>query len=317
MRSLAAAEPGSPARPLPETRAGSGPPAPAQGARAPMDVLRDYASLLKLRIIPLLVLTGVAATVAASRRAPSAAAVAAVVAGGALAAGGAGAINCWFDRDIDATMSRTRRRPIPAGRIPAWHALLAGVVMNVLAFAVLDILANATAALLAVLGAAIYVLVYTAWLKRVTSLNIVIGGAAGAMPPLVGWAAATGGLSWTALSLFLVIFLWTPVHFWALAQMLRADYRRAGIPMLPVVRGAGHTRGRSLVYAALTVLASTVPFFMRSEGVVYLAGAAALGLGLLALCWLDLTRRTWTSRVFSYSLVYLAALFGLLMAAAV
>ena len=280
------------------------------------DVLRDYGSLLKLRIIPLLVLTGVAATVAASRRSPSVAAVAAVVTGGALAAGGAGAINCWFDRDIDAAMSRTRRRPVPAGRIPAWHALIAGVVMNVLAFAVMAILANAVAALLALTGTAIYVLVYTAWLKRSTSLNIVIGGAAGAVPPLVGWAAATGGLNWTALSLFLVIFLWTPVHFWALAQMLRSDYERARVPMLPVIRGAAHTRGRSLAYATLTVLASAVPFFTHAEGVVYLAGAAGLGLGLVALCWLDLTRQGWTLRVFSYSLIYLAALFALLMVAA-
>jgi protoheme IX farnesyltransferase len=280
------------------------------------EVLGDYASLLKLRIVPLLVLTGVTATLAASHGAPTAAAVLAVLVGGALAAGGAGAINCWFDRDIDATMRRTRHRPIPSGRIPAWHALALGIVMNLLAFAVLDVLANAAAAMLALTGTLIYVIVYTAWLKRSTSQNIVIGGAAGAMPPLVGWAAVTGKLDWTALSLFLVILFWTPPHFWALAQMLRRDYEEARVPMLPVVRGERTTKWRSLMYAGLTLGVSLVPFFTHVEGAVYLVGAALLGAGLMAVCWLDLTRRGWTARVFGFSLIYLAALFILLAVAA-
>jgi protoheme IX farnesyltransferase len=280
------------------------------------DVLRDYTSLLKLRIVPLLVLTGVAATLVASRRVPPAGTVLAVALGGALAAAGASAINCWFDSDIDAAMARTRHRPIPAGRIPAWRALAVGIAMNTLAFVILTILANVVAALLALTGTAIYVLVYTMWLKRSTPQNIVIGGAAGAMPPLVGWAAATGRLDWTAVSLFLVILFWTPPHFWALAQMIRRDYEKARVPMLPVVLGEGPTRRRSLLYAGLTLVASLLPVLTHAEGPVYLVGAALLGIGLMTVCWLDLTRRGWTARVFGYSLVYLAALFTLLTSVA-
>jgi protoheme IX farnesyltransferase len=291
-------------------------PAGAPAQRGALGALRDYASLLKLRIVPLLVLTGITTALAASHRAHGAGPILAVLVGGALASGGAGAINCWFDRDIDAAMRRTRDRPVPAGRIPACHALGLGIAMNVLAFAVLDVLANVLAALLALAGTLIYVFVYTLWLKRSTSQNIVIGGAAGAMPPLVGWAAATGGLDWTAASLFLVILFWTPPHFWALAQLIRRDYEEARIPMLPVVSGAAVTKRRSLGYAALTVAVSLLPFFTRAEGEVYLAGAAVLGAGLLALCWLDLTRRGWTARLFGYSLLYLAALFILLTSAA-
>src|SRR3989442_6727635 len=159
----------------------------------------------------------------------------AVLVGGTFAAGGAHAINCWFDRDIDAEMNRTRRRPLPSGRIPAWHALVLGIALVALSVAVLWAGANLLAASLALAGAFVYVFVYTVWLKRSTPQNIVIGGAAGAVPPLVGWAAATGQLDLTALSLFAVIFFWTPPHFWALAQLIKSDYARANIPMLPVV----------------------------------------------------------------------------------
>ncbi len=276
--------------------------------------LRDYVSLLKLRIVLLLVATAVGAMLPAAHGWPHAVDVLAVALGGSLAAGGAHAINNWFDRDIDNAMSRTRRRPIPAGRIPAWHALFLGVALNLLAFAVLATLANLLAASLALLGTLIYVFVYTVWLKRSTPQNIVIGGSAGAVPPLVGWAAVTGRLDLTAISLFLVIFFWTPPHFWALAQLVRRDYAAARVPMLPAIEGGeGAAKRQSLFYAVLTVGASLVPFFTGAEGGVYLAGAAVLGAGLVAVCALDLSSgQGWTRRLWGYSMIYLAALFTLL-----
>lgn len=275
-------------------------------------VLRDYLSLLKPRIVVLLVGTAVAPMIPAARGLPPGTEVLAVIVGGTLAAGGAHAINSWLDRDIDAVMKRTRRRPIPDGRIPAWHALVIGVVLNLVAFAVLATWTNLLAALLALTGTVIYVFVYTLWLKRWTSQNIVIGGAAGAIPPLVGWAAVTGRLDLTALSLFLVIFCWTPPHFWALAQMIRRDYERANIPMMPVVAGQATTKRQSLAYALLTVAVSLVPFFTGAEGAVYLVGALMLGAGLITLAALDLTTRGWTRRLYGYSSLYLAALFVML-----
>ena len=288
--------------------------APAvDGPRSLTHLLRDYASLLKLRIVLLLVATAVGAMLPAARGWPRLGVVVGVILGGTLAAGGAHAINCWFDRDIDAEMSRTSRRPIPDGRIPAWHALALGIALNALAFAALAALANLPAAALALLGTLIYVFVYTVWLKRSTTQNIVIGGAAGAIPPLVGWAAVTGSVDATALSLFLVIFFWTPPHFWALAQLIRRDYERARVPMLPAVAGgAANAKRQSLVYAVLTVGASVVPFFTHAEGAVYLAGAIALGGGLVAMAALDLARPGWTRRLWSYSMLYLAGLFLLL-----
>ena len=271
--------------------------------------LRDYVSLLKLRIVLLLVATAVGAMLPAAHGWPRALTVLAVILGGTLSAGGAHAINCWFDRDIDAEMARTRRRPIPDGRIPAWHALVLGIALNVAAFAVLVALANLPAALLALSGTLIYVFVYTIWLKRTTPQNIVIGGAAGAIPPLVGWAAVTGGLDVTAFALFLVIFFWTPPHFWALAQIIRRDYERARVPMLPVVGGERTAKRQSLAYSVLTVGASLVPFFTHASNAVYLVGALLLGAGLVALAVLDLLAKGWTRRLWSYSMLYLAALF--------
>ena len=286
-----------------------------QALRSRWDVLRDYLSLLKLRIVLLLVGTAVGPMVPAARGLPRGSVVLAVIVGGAMAAGGAHAINCWLDRDIDAVMKRTRRRPIPAGRIPAWHALLLGVLLNVAAFAVLTTLTNLLAALLALTGTIIYVFVYTLWLKRWTSQNIVIGGAAGAIPPLVGWSAVTGRLDMTAVSLFLVILFWTPPHFWALAQMIRRDYERADIPMMPVVAGQRSTKSQSLAYALVTMAVSLVPFFTHAVGPVYLAGSVLLGTGLVTLAALDLTAAGWTRRLYGYSSLYLAALFTLLAVA--
>lgn len=282
--------------------------APGRGISA---TARDYMSLLKLRIVALLDATAIGVMIPASHGHPRLGAVAAVLAGGTLAAGGAHAINCWFDRDIDAEMSRTRSRPLPDGRIPAWHALTLGVALNFVAFGVLSAGANMTAALLALSGTLIYVFVYTIWLKRVTPQNIVIGGAAGAVPPLVGWAAATGGLDLTALALFGVIFLWTPPHFWALASVVKKDYARAHIPMLPVVGGEVSAKRQSVVYAALTAAVSAVPFFTGSAGAIYLVGAMLLGLGFVGITIIDLTSRGWTRRAFAYSITYLALLFAL------
>src|SRR5438034_367559 len=248
-----------------------------------MSMVRDYLSLLKLRVVLLLDATAVGVMFPAAHGNPKVASVVAVLLGGTLSAGGAHAINCWFDRDIDGEMYRTRRRPLPNGRIPAWHALAIGIALNILAFAVLWAGANLLAASLALAGSLIYVFVYTMWLKRSTPHNIVIGGAAGAVPPLVGWAAATGRLDITALALFGVIFFWTPPHFWALAQMIKADYARAQVPMLPVVAGEQSAKRQSIVYAVLTAAVSVVPFFTGSAGPVYLAGAIVLGVGLVGI----------------------------------
>jgi protoheme IX farnesyltransferase len=283
----------------------------AVSAGGALSIARDYLSLLKLRIVLLLDATAVGVMFPAAHGHPRLVSVLAVLVGGTLAAGGAHAINCWFDRDIDAEMSRTKRRPLPGGRIPAWHALAIGAVLNVLAFAVLWSGANLLAAALALLGTVIYVFVYTVWLKRTTPQNIGIGGAAGAMPPLVGWAAATGRLDLTAFALFGVVFFWTPPHFWALAQVIKADYARARIPMLPVVAGERSAKRQSVVYAVLTAIVSVIPFFTGSAGDVYLAGAVVLGVGLVALTVLDLSGRRWTRRLFAYSIVYVALLFGL------
>jgi heme o synthase len=282
--------------------------APAAGA---LEMFRDYVSLLKLRIVVLLDATAVGVMIPAAHGHPRLVPVLAVLAGGTLAAGGGHAINCWFDRDIDAAMYRTRRRPLPDGRIPAWHALALGIVLNALAFAVLLWGANLLAAGLALLGTLIYVFVYTVWLKRTTPQNIVIGGAAGAIPPLVGWAAATGHLDLTAFALFAVIFFWTPPHFWALAQVIKADYARARLPMLPVVSGEQAAKRQSVGYAVLTAIVSVIPFFTGSAGEVYVAGAVVLGVGLVGMTVLDLSGKRWTRRLFAYSLVYVALLFGL------
>ena len=275
-------------------------------------VAADYLSLTKPTIVGLLVATALAAMVAAAHGKPHLLQMVAVIVGGSLAAGGAHAINCWYDRDIDLKMSRTRRRPVPDGRIPGWHALVMGIAMNVVAFAVLWAWANLLAAGLALLATLIYVFVYTIWLKRSTPQNIVIGGAAGAIPPLVGWAAVTGGLDLTAISLFLVIFLWTPPHFWALAQLIERDYRQAGVPMMPVVKSAQSTKRQSVGYAVATAAVSLVPYFTGDASWVYLSGAVLLGVGLVGVSVLDLRGRRWTVPLFAYSIAYLAALFTVL-----
>ena len=213
----------------------------------------DHVALTKPRVVSLLVVTGVCGYLAGAAGHVQIAVMLAVAGGGALAAGGANALNCAFDRDLDAVMARTRSRPIPGGRVPVLNAVVLGIAMNVAAALWLDRSANLLAAALALAGTAWYLVVYTAWLKRRSTQNIVIGGAAGCFPPLVGWAAATGTLDATALTLAAVIFLWTPPHFWALATLLREDYRRANIPMLPAVVSVQRTANQAFVYAVATV----------------------------------------------------------------
>jgi heme o synthase len=227
-------------------------------------------------------------------------------------AGGANAINMWFDRDIDTRMARTRLRPIPAGRITPGFGLAYGVALGFLAFAVFWYRVNQLSAWLALSGLLFYVFIYTVWLKRSSPQNIVIGGAAGAFPPLVGWAAMTGSIDLAAIYLFAIIFYWTPPHFWALALIKQADYARAGIPMMPVVRGEARTKFEMLVYTLILLPLTILPAFFGALGLFYAVAAALLGARLLWYC-VRLRRERPVTQVawgmYRYSLLYLALLF--------
>jgi protoheme IX farnesyltransferase len=285
---------------------------PVRRPRAAREVVADYVALTKPRIIVLLEITALFAMIMAAHGWPGTGLVLATMLGGALAAGGANTINMWFDRDIDQHMSRTCSRPIPSGRIEATHALLFGVALELCSFAVLTTFANLLAATLALSALLFYVLVYTMWLKRTSMQNIVIGGAAGAMPPLVGWAAVSGRLSVSALFLFAIIFYWTPPHFWALALLIRRDYERAHVPMLPVVKGDRQTRKQIGLYTVVMVAVTMLPVFTGALSWVYLGGAMILDgifLGLALRTWRDGSARS-AGRLFHYSLLYLALLFA-------
>jgi protoheme IX farnesyltransferase len=275
-------------------------------------LLADLVALTKPRIMELVVVTGVATAVVAAGEWPGAGPIAAVMLGGGMAAGGAGSINCALEGDIDRRMPRTRHRPVAAGRVSPGVALTQGVVLNLLAMLLITAASNGLAAALTLAGTVWYVLVYTLWLKPRTSQNIVIGGLAGSFPPLAGWAAVTGTVSVTALALAAVIFLWTPPHFWALATLADADYRAAGIPMLPSVAGAHRTARAMLAYALGTVVASVVPVMAGDLGVLYLAVALAGGGWLTGACNRHLRRLepATARRVFMTSLGYLGALFA-------
>lgn len=294
-------------------------PAPARAA-AWRAVLADYVTLTKPRIMSLLVLTAVCSMVAAAGGAAPTLPLAALVIGGALACGGAGALNHVLDRDIDRLMGpRTASRPVAAGRISPARGVAFGVALCALSFAVLTVFANVLAAALSLSGGAFYVVVYTLWLKRTTAQNIVIGGTAGAIPPLAGWAAAQGRLGLGAVLLFGVVLLWTPPHFWALALLLRRHYETAQVPMLPVVRGQAATADQVLAYTVALVAFSLVPFLIGSFGVTYLVAAIVLGGGFCVLAW-RLRRHQTPARaavVFHYSLLYLALLFVAVAADAV
>ncbi|MGB2694028.1 MAG: heme o synthase [Dehalococcoidia bacterium] len=280
-------------------------------ARGWLARVRVYLALTKPRIIVLLLVTTVPAMILAEGGMPSLLLIAITLLGGTLAAGGANAINCYFDRDIDGIMARTRDRPLPAGTVEPTRALVFGLALGVIAFAILTLGANIVAASLAIAALAFYVLVYTLWLKRSTTQNIVIGGAAGAMPPLVGWAAVTGGLDWAALVMFGIIFLWTPPHFWALALRYRGDYARAGVPMLPAVRGVDETKRQILLYSVVLVASTFLLIPTAGLGIVYFASALLLGgafVGLAFRLWREPTPSA-SRALFLYSLIYLAALF--------
>jgi protoheme IX farnesyltransferase len=235
----------------------------------------------------------------------------------ATGAGAAGVLNMWYDADIDAVMSRTAMRPIPRGKVSRFEALVLGLGLGVFAVVVLALATNGTAAALLAGTILFYVVVYTAWLKRVTRQNIVIGGAAGALPPVIGWAAATGNVALEPLALFLIIFLWTPPHFWALALNRTDDYARAGVPMLPVVAGKAATTRQILVYSVLLVFASGLPWALGSAGVIYGAIAAVCGALFLLLALLLNgsvgTDRRPAHRLFAFSIFYLFALFAALL----
>ncbi len=273
-------------------------------------VAADYVTLTKPKVQSLLLLTTVTTMYVAGD--PSVGLVALTCLGGYLSAGGAGAVNHWYDRDIDARMSRTASRPVASGRVSPGAALGFGIALAALSFLVLASFVNLLAAVLALAGFAGYVGVYTVWLKRSTPQNIVIGGAAGAVPPLVGWAAATGGLDWTALYLFAIVFYWTPPHFWSLSLLMKDEYAKVGVPMMPVVRGERETRRQILLYSLLLYAVTQLPFCAGGFGATYLVCSMTLGAAFIAgavRLYRRADRRS-ALRLYLFSLLYLALLFG-------
>ncbi|HXG69296.1 MAG TPA: heme o synthase [Gemmatimonadaceae bacterium] len=272
--------------------------------------MRDMVMLTKPRIISLLLVTTVAPMFVAGN--PGWLLVLVVLVGGYLMAGGANAVNMYMDRDIDQRMSRTKLRPIPSGRMGAEAVLAFGVALATAATFILARFTNVLTAALALAGFYFYVFVYTRWLKRTTPQNIVIGGAAGAFPPLVGWAAMTGALDLTAIYLFLIVFYWTPPHFWALALLKQVDYGRAGIPMAPLVWGERETMRQMLWYNIILIALTLLPVAFGAFGVLYLAAALVLGLILLGGVIRVVRAAEWTAPawwVYKFSLLYLALLF--------
>src|SRR5213592_3702263 len=244
-------------------------------------VAADYFDMMKLRVQTLLLFTTITTMYVAGT--PSIGLVALTCLGGALSAGGAGAINHWFDRDLDAMMVRTANRPVPAGRVAPRNALIFGILLGVSSFVLLSQTVNLLAAALSLSGLLGYVFVYTIWLKRRTPQNIVIGGAAGAVPPLVAWAAVTGHLAGAAFYLFAIVFYWTPPHFWALSLLMKDEYAKAGVPMMPVVRGEDETRRQIVLYTALLIVLTLLPVAFGFFGAVYGSVAALLGAGFMTL----------------------------------
>jgi len=302
------------------TKGGS---APLPYSGDPSEV-RDWFQLLKPRVMTLVVFTGLVGMVVAPGHLHPVLAVTAILCI-AVAAGAAGAINMWYDRDIDAVMRRTQGRPIPAGKIEAGAALSYGIFLSVMSVVVMGLATNWVAAAVLAFSICFYVFVYTMWLKRRTPQNIVIGGAAGAFPPVIGWAAVTGSVTLEPLVLFAIIFFWTPPHFWALSLWAHADYERAGVPMLPVVAGARETRRQILLYTILLAPLGLAPWLLGFAGPAYAVVAGGLGLGFLyyaTTVWRDqqdatgrsLTNDAPARRTFRFSLLYLALLFAALAA---
>jgi protoheme IX farnesyltransferase len=290
--------------------------AATEGPRAVKDSVRAYVALTKPRIVELLLVTTVPAMVLAQRGIPSPALVFWTLVGGTLAAGSANAINCYLDRDIDLLMARTRRRPLPAHEVEPANAVVFGIVLGVLSFAVLTLFVNLLSAFLALLAIAFYVVIYTMLMKRSTPQNIVIGGAAGALPPVIGWTAVTGDVGVPALLLFALVFYWTPPHFWALSLRIRKDYAAAGVPMLPVVKGIAETSRQIGLYSLLMVAISLILWPVARLGPLYLSAAVVLGGIFLRQAWV-LWRQgsapeastAQAIRLYRYSISYLALLF--------
>ncbi|HYM69264.1 MAG TPA: heme o synthase [bacterium] len=309
LRTIAGSSVDDPAEAIPWTPAADRPPA----VRAISAVARDYVMLMKPRIILLLLVTTVTTMIVAAPHHLSLSILMLTVLGGTLAAGSANAFNMYLDRDIDAVMQRTCLRPVPSGRLRPTQAVGFGIATGLLSIVVLAWGVNALSAALSTAGLLFYVAVYTRWLKRTTPQNIVIGGAAGAVPPLVGWAAASGHLAAPAVALFAIVFLWTPPHFWALALAKTDDYRAAGVPMLPVVRGEQETRRQIFLYS-LALSAATLVLYapLRTLGPLYLALATVLDAVFVLLAWAVLTKRSPRAEMnlFGYSLLYLALLFA-------
>ena len=276
----------------------------------------DYLILTKPRVMSLLLFTALGGSFIAARDVPLWRDIVVVLVGGALASGGASALNMWYEEDIDQEMHRTDHRPVAGGRIKPMNALIFGVVLNIASFAVFYFFTNVLAASLAIAGSALYVVLYTALLKRTTTQNIVVGGAAGAVPPLVGYAAILGVLELEAWYLFAVVFFWTPPHFWALSLLIKDDYARAGVPMMPVVSGEAATRVQILLYTILMLPLTVMYYFATSKlGVVYLVSAVILGLVFFALAfklWRTGARKD-TLNLYKFSLLYLFLLFVALM----
>ena len=280
------------------------------------NTIRDYIALTKPRIISLLLVTAVGGIFLAAQSVPDLILVLYVLVGGSLAAGGAHAINHYLDRDIDGRMGRTSHRPVVSGRITPRSALIFGIALNLLAFILLSTLINLLSAYITLSGTLIYVFIYTIGLKRSTPQNIVIGGAAGAVPPMVGWTAVTGSLDLPAIYLFAIVFFWTPPHFWALALMIKDDYEAARIPMLPVVVGVDETKKTILLYSILLTAITLMFFTTRAVGWVFFTSSAILGAGFIIYSW-----RLWrlpdivgAKSTYLYSLAYLALLFISLIA---
>jgi heme o synthase len=279
---------------------------PARGRQ----LVADYVELTKPKVQTLLLFTTVMTMEIAGS--PSVSKIAVTCLGGYLSAGGAGAVNHYYDRDIDARMKRTASRPIPAGRVSPRAALTFGIALSALSFLLLWTCVNLLSASLALAGFVGYVGVYTVWLKRRTPQNIVIGGAAGAVPPLVGWAAVRGSLAWTAVYLFAIVFYWTPPHFWALSLLMKDEYAKVSVPMMPVVRGERETRRQILLYTLLLYAISQLPFCAGEFGGFYLVASMVLGLAFIggALWLYRSAKRSVALRLYLFSLAYLALLFG-------
>ena len=279
-------------------------------------MLLDYLALTKPRVMSLLLFTAVGGSFLAARGVPPWQYIVVVLIGGALASGGASALNMWYEEDLDRDMRRTDHRPVAGGRIRPLNALIFGIGLNIASFVVFYFFTNVLAASLALAGSVFYVVLYTAMLKQTTTQNIVIGGAAGAIPPLVGYAAVLGTLELEAWYLFAIVFFWTPPHFWALSLLIKDDYERAGVPMMPVVVGESATRLQILLYTVLLLPLTTLFYFATSKlGLLYLVSTLILGVAFFVLAfklWHSGERRD-TSNLYKFSLLYLFLLFVAVM----